>query len=261
MRLISTVFITGFTGVLAALFISACQPKSDETVNSAASDASMEQQTGNPTDDHAINHVANHSMDRADSHSTPHEADMSQHTHQAMTSFGQEYHDGMMTMHEAMMVGMSANDADVAFAKSMLAHHQGAVAMAETQLKYGKDEQMNQLAKDIIDAQQKEIEQMQKWLNSHPDTEAQPNTQAMQQAYEQSMGPMNSDMMDASQDSDADMAFAKGMLAHHQSAVAMAKVQLEYGKDEQMNQLAKDIIKAQQSEIEVMQSWISSHNA
>lgn len=253
MRPSSTAFITG---LLAAMLISACQPKSDEMAISATDGTPTEATQAKTQSDDKTNDTD------AMGHGTEEMThDMSHQAPEAMTSFGQEYHDGMMTMHKAMMAGMNANDADVAFAKSMLAHHQGAVAMAQTQLKYGKDEQMNQLAKDIIDAQQKEIEQMQKWLNSHPDTEAQPNTQAMQQAYEQSMGPMNSDMKSASQDSDADMAFAKGMLAHHQSAVAMAKVQLEYGKDEQMNQLAKDIIKAQQSEIEVMQSWISSHNA
>ena len=254
MRPSSTIFITG---LLAAVLISACQPKPDETTMPNTDGSPEATQSSAQHSEHSNDAMAHH----ADSTVSTHDADMADHGHSSMTAFGQEYHDGMMTMHKDMMAGMSANDADVAFAKSMLAHHQGAVAMAETQLKYGKDEQMNQLAKDIIAAQQKEIEQMQKWLNSHPDTEAQPNTQAMQQAYEQSMGPMNSDMMSASQDSDADMAFAKGMLAHHQSAVAMAKVQLEYGQDEQMHKLAKDIIKTQQNEIEKMKGWISAHNA
>lgn len=258
MRLTSTAFITGITTLLAAVLLSACQPKVDDTA--AAIEGTESTQATEHKDEmaHDADTIDHGTMDHGSDHMLH---DMSQQSTGAMTPFGKEYHDGMMTMHEDMMAGMKANDADVAFAKGMLAHHQGAVAMAKTQLKYGKDEQMNKLAKDIIDAQQGEIEQMQKWLKSHPDTEAQPNTQAMQQAYEQSMEPMNSDMMADIQDTDADMAFAKGMLAHHQSAVAMAKVQLEYGKNKELNQLAQDIIDAQQGEIELMQAWISAHDA
>ncbi len=47
-----------------------------------------------------------------------------------------------------------------------IAHHEGAIAMAETELKYGKDPKMRKLAQDIIKAQKGEIEQMNKWLDS-----------------------------------------------------------------------------------------------
>lgn len=63
-----------------------------------------------------------------------------------------------------MMKGIMAADADEAFVRGMIAHHQGAVDMARIQLKYGKDTEMRKLAEEIIRAQEQEIKQMQSWL-------------------------------------------------------------------------------------------------
>jgi len=57
--------------------------------------------------------------------------------------------------------------------------------------------------------------------------------------------------------SDAD--FVRLMLPHHQAALEMARTQLVYGKDPQMRRLAQEIITDQQSEIELMQSWLVQH--
>lgn len=58
---------------------------------------------------------------------------------------------------------------------------------------------------------------------------------------------------------DADVDFVKGMIAHHQGAIDMAKVELTYGKDPDMKMLANDIMKAQGKEIEQMQNWLELH--
>ncbi|HHK5575579.1 DUF305 domain-containing protein [Neisseria flavescens] len=79
----------------------------------------------------------------------------------------QEFMQGMNQMHQDMMAAAQYKDPDVAFAAGMLPHHIGAVKMAEVELKYGKDPEMRKLAEDIINAQQAEIEQMQKWLKAH----------------------------------------------------------------------------------------------
>ncbi|EKM0364697.1 DUF305 domain-containing protein [Cronobacter sakazakii] len=79
----------------------------------------------------------------------------------------QEYMSNMKVMHEKMMTAVKDPDSDKAFAKGMITHHKGAIAMAETELKYGKDPEMKKLAKDIIKEQKDEIEQMNKWLDHH----------------------------------------------------------------------------------------------
>ena len=66
-----------------------------------------------------------------------------------------------------MMIGIADPIPDVAFASAMLAHHKGAVEMAMIELKYGTDEQMLTLARDIIATQKLEIEQLQNWLAKH----------------------------------------------------------------------------------------------
>ena len=228
----------------SALAFTACQPAAEDTTNEVDTEVTTDNmETHDTTMDHE-----EHDMD----------SDMAEHA--ATTEFGKEYMDSMNDMHEDMMEGMQANDADVAFAKGMLPHHEGAVDMAEIQLKYGKDDTMRKLAEDVIAAQEAEIKQMEDWLEANPDTEEQPNTIEMRQAYDASMQSMHDDMMQGILSEDADMAFAKGMLPHHEGAVAMAEVQLKYGKNEEMRKLAQEIIDAQKAEIDLMQNWINEHS-
>lgn len=70
----------------------------------------------------------------------------------------------MMITMPAMHEGMMMEDADVAFACGMIAHHQGAIDMAEVLLEHGDDPQMRALAEEIIAAQGPEIERMTTWL-------------------------------------------------------------------------------------------------
>jgi hypothetical protein len=71
---------------------------------------------------------------------------------------------GMAQMNTEMMQGMAAKDIDVAFVCGMIPHHQGAIAMARAELKYGKDPANRALAQSIISAQEKEVTDMLAWL-------------------------------------------------------------------------------------------------
>ena len=66
----------------------------------------------------------------------------------------------MMQMQAVTMTG----DTDQDFVAMMIPHHQGAIDMAEVELKYGKDAKVRKLAQAVIDAQKEEIRQMREWL-------------------------------------------------------------------------------------------------
>ncbi|MBW5406036.1 DUF305 domain-containing protein [Morganella morganii] len=90
--------------------------------------------------------------------------------HAVTTPAQKELGDSMMRMHDGMAKTLSEQNADIAFAEGMIAHHKGAVEMAQIELKYGSDPEMRKLAQDIIDAQGPEIKQMQDWLKNNKPT-------------------------------------------------------------------------------------------
>jgi uncharacterized protein (DUF305 family) len=71
-------------------------------------------------------------------------------------------------------------------------------------------------------------------------------------ALAQSMSAMHSAMHDVFLDGKADADFARMMIPHHQGAIEMAKVELQFGVDPILRRLAQEIIVTQQSEIDVM---------
>jgi uncharacterized protein (DUF305 family) len=65
--------------------------------------------------------------------------------------------------------------------------------------------------------------------------------------------------MDIAYTGNADVDFVKGMIPHHAGAVDMAKTVLAFGKDPEVRKLAEEIVKAQESEIALMQGWLKKN--
>ena len=73
-----------------------------------------------------------------------------------------------MALQDAMMAGMTASDADVAFACAMIPHHQSAIEMAKVELSEGQAGPMREMAQAVIDAQEREIADLRQWLQQQP---------------------------------------------------------------------------------------------
>ena len=77
---------------------------------------------------------------------------------------GGDMRSSMMGMMKDMDSVKMTGDTDRDFATMMKIHHQGAIDMAQMELKSGKDAKMRAMAKRIIEAQQKEIKEFDQWL-------------------------------------------------------------------------------------------------
>ncbi len=78
------------------------------------------------------------------------------------------YKAAMDKMHREMMAMQYTGNADADFVRAMIPHHQAAIDMARVLLDHGKDPKLRKLAQNIITAQEKEITEMEDWLDAHP---------------------------------------------------------------------------------------------
>lgn len=69
-------------------------------------------------------------------------------------------------MHAGMAIDYSG-DADADFVHGMIAHHRGAIEMAEAVLEHGEGREIRTLAEGVIAAQEAEVAEMRKWLLAH----------------------------------------------------------------------------------------------
>ncbi|MCG2628326.1 DUF305 domain-containing protein [Bradyrhizobium sp. WYCCWR 13023] len=82
-------------------------------------------------------------------------------------SFMAENQTAMHRMMSEMDIAPSG-DVDRDFSAMMIPHHRGAIAMAQAELRYGRNESLRRIAQEIIVDQQQEIAVMQLALNQPP---------------------------------------------------------------------------------------------
>ena len=110
------------------------------------------------------------SLSQAQAAKDPMHSGMAASAPMGMHSGGMDMKDMMKDMNGKMTSMPMSGNPDVDFAMMMRIHHQGAIDMANAELRSGKDPQMKKMAKAIVSAQKKEIAQFDAYLAKHEKT-------------------------------------------------------------------------------------------
>lgn len=137
---------------------------------------------------------------------------------------------------------------DRAFLSMMIPHHQMAVDMSRAVLPVSKDATVGRWAKAIIRAQTQEIGQMNALLNSYGGRDA-----AMANMSQKNMSEMAGMVRKAR---NPDVAFVQGMMSHHVAAIDMATRALESSSSPGVLMLAREIVRAQATEVHDFRVWL-----
>lgn len=146
----------------------------------------------------------------------------------------------------------SGQAVDRAFAAEMIPHHESAVEMARIAQERGESAFVKDLAETIITTQSAEIETLRA-----------AEARLAEAGVEQGTLDLPDHMMGAEMDlgllestENFDEEFLTMMIGHHESAVAMADVELAQGSDEELQGLAEEIKTAQEEEIAQMREHL-----
>ncbi len=141
---------------------------------------------------------------------------------------------------------------DRRFIDAMVPHHRGAVEMAEVALENAEHEEIRQLAEDIVSAQKAEIGELKGIKQEEFGTSRVPMD--MDAGQMGNMGMME-DPRALADEEPFDEAFIGTVIPHHRSAIQMATVALEKSDNPRIEELAREIVEAQEREISQMQAW------
>lgn len=149
----------------------------------------------------------------------------------------------------------SPDQAEQAFLQAMVPHHESALEMAEVAERRAQAPQIEQLARDIGEAQHSEIKQMRLIHQRLFGSELVPDEAAHERLglTAAEAGMKHADGAGALENAEPfDRAFVDEMIPHHQGAIRMGQAVLPESDDPELRRLAEEIIAAQDREVEQM---------
>ena len=144
---------------------------------------------------------------------------------------------------------------DLVFIDAMVAHHQGAIAMAQPADTNAMHPGLKDFARRVVDDQSREVALMTQWRDQwFPGRPKTPNVMDVP-GMAMSMMDISPDHMQRLKGAAFDRMFVDMMVPHHEGAITMARDALARSQRAEIKGLAQSIIDAQQAEIEMMNRW------
>jgi uncharacterized protein (DUF305 family) len=154
-------------------------------------------------------------------------------------------------------MALQFNAADVTFATDMISHHRQAIEMAELATTRAKNQQVKDLAAQIEQAQDPEIQTMADWLTAWgkpvPDDMS---GMDMSGSMPGMMSTEDMQMLQGMSGAGFDRMFLQMMIEHHQGAIEMARTEQADGTNADAQALAEQIENAQTAEITTVRSML-----
>jgi uncharacterized protein (DUF305 family) len=147
-------------------------------------------------------------------------------------------------------------DYDRYFTANMIAHHQGAIDMAKLAQTNARHNELKEMANTIISTQTEEQTNMLSWQKAwgYPASSGEMMVDHSAMGMEEEMTTMMEQLKTKTGD-DFDKAFLSSMIEHHTSAVDMSRPAAKNASHQEIKDLAKAIIEAQDAEIAQMRKW------
>lgn len=152
------------------------------------------------------------------------------------------------------------NAADVTFATDMIPHHRQALEMADMAGTLAGSPEVQQLADQIADAQDPEIETMSGWLEGWGEAVPEDDMGGMDMGG--MPGMMSEEQMqdlEAASGPAFDQMFLEMMIEHHTGAIQMAQTEQADGQYAEAIELAAQIEEGQTAEVETMQDLLGTN--
>ena len=176
-----------------------------------------------------------------------------------LASCGADQHDTQLSAPQSTEQA-DHNADDIAFARNMVPHHEQAVVMAQMVPTNTTDQQVVDLADQIVTTQLPEIQAFRAWLMQWPDADDSDSSGHDAAGHgAQMQGMVDQATLDRLQSltgTDFDRLWLTSMIDHHRGAIAMAQDEIAHGKNPDVIYLARSIIAAQQAEIDQMKQML-----
>lgn len=166
---------------------------------------------------------------------------------------------------QSVSAAPTASATEIAFAQSMIPHHEQAIEMADLALspQAQASPEVQQLAQQIKDAQDPEIAQMTGWLQSWgaPTTMPGGDHSGHDMGHMAMSGMMSAKQMkqlESASGEQFDTLWLEMMIEHHTGAIEMAGQVQSASTNPEVTALAEQIISAQEQEIAQMEQMLAA---